>query len=1167
MNIIIKIAILFCFFYLFLSPILTSTIALGEEVKLSCYDVRSEEAEKYPHVIYCGQSLKDDGPGDNYVSFVYVSGATGWNFNLKSKGVLDGERPIKSDSYTIESFYTSEDGKPVASFESGITDQILVNHDGSFLIRGPKDNLKLEAEGSQADYVKTVPVEDCIQLVYSQLVMDAYQKGKFAENLSISIRGFERMLTSLPNSMINSLRPNMFSDPNIYTDLMQLGGQDVEGMRMALASGHELVDTVFIPTEPVGTGETGFTVPDEGWRVIDSLVQRALDEGLDLVPIHNHPETYIKISISIREGFTYDGASIPSINVDPNDPLHGDWIFFAVLRRHIQEKSAQLSGNSRFITIKYEGILNRPTEDSTPTFNVYEFGENPDPSKLVLQKGAQDQFGNPVYRPSSILSAGYWKRLWTKIDGERRSYFYVTPPQPELYDLALPYEMDFYNNEISTLGADLAQIIKDVAIDHKKNFDDVSNELNDLLKWVTKFRTYLDDSGLSESTRLTWQQALNKIQTAIETGIRERLNLDNNDFKKASLDMASYITGAHSGQTRATQDLFRNIEETLHANGIDPPEDFVRDAEKYASESSNNAVDMGRLFNSNTHDQRAGQVLDNYVQVPQELTDPLGTAMGKVAAIIGFIPGFLIVFGPGLASWAANHNDYAMYELGISMINYGLQISITVAITYSLLFVSQALQVGLTMAWGILSPFLAITVEFFIVGAIIGAIAVILLFIFFQPPHYPCETDSPWYTGGWTGVEKNITRSGDTLHYIYYGVRYCYPTSDYMAILFYSNTPNPYSEYPDREYYPVDSNKYPDITFYCETLDGRCLDCSVNVKNPIAGKQVYLGASLYQLKEGLQPPPDFLLPKPLFICPGGDSKVPGTSFGIDESEIKCALCNDTYHAEVKGCYPYDSFNTNNLGICAPLSTSETSCTSNSLCYWNDGKCESSCGASPECDEIFPNTSWSDGDNIKKTCNSICQYSKEFCKTGTEDTDYLIDYTVKGTCTQYLGYSNGECKVAPYVIANTPNTDHCACVPKCSYEQYKNGEDCSLSLAGICYGYGLDNCKNDQRCTPGLFEYFVDGSVCSFSWKNCTEIDSGYTCVDGRCDICKGDLNGDKVVSLSDLVIFAQAYGSKPGDPKWNPNADIAGSKLGGPDGQVRLSDLVIIAQHYGFHCW
>jgi len=57
----------------------------------------------------------------------------------------------------------------------------------------------------------------------------------------------------------------------------------------------------------------------------------------------------------------------------------------------------------------------------------------------------------------------------------------------------------------------------------------------------------------------------------------------------------------------------------------------------------------------------------------------------------------------------------------------------------------------------------------------------------------------------------------------------------------------------------------------------------------------------------------------------------------------------------------------------------------------------------------------------------------------------------------------------------------------------------------------------------------------------------------------GDINGDFKVNLSDLVILALAYGSKTGDAKWNPNADLDN------DGVIGLADLGMIAKHYGQH--
>jgi len=61
----------------------------------------------------------------------------------------------------------------------------------------------------------------------------------------------------------------------------------------------------------------------------------------------------------------------------------------------------------------------------------------------------------------------------------------------------------------------------------------------------------------------------------------------------------------------------------------------------------------------------------------------------------------------------------------------------------------------------------------------------------------------------------------------------------------------------------------------------------------------------------------------------------------------------------------------------------------------------------------------------------------------------------------------------------------------------------------------------------------------------------------------GDINQDGRVSLADLVLLANAYGTTPsntpgtGHHQWNPNADISG------DGNVGLGDLVILAKYYG----
>jgi uncharacterized protein (DUF2141 family) len=55
----------------------------------------------------------------------------------------------------------------------------------------------------------------------------------------------------------------------------------------------------------------------------------------------------------------------------------------------------------------------------------------------------------------------------------------------------------------------------------------------------------------------------------------------------------------------------------------------------------------------------------------------------------------------------------------------------------------------------------------------------------------------------------------------------------------------------------------------------------------------------------------------------------------------------------------------------------------------------------------------------------------------------------------------------------------------------------------------------------------------------------------------GDVNGDGVVDIFDLVLVALGYGSSQGEPGYNPNADVNG------DGIIDIFDLVLVAKHYG----
>lgn len=67
------------------------------------------------------------------------------------------------------------------------------------------------------------------------------------------------------------------------------------------------------------------------------------------------------------------------------------------------------------------------------------------------------------------------------------------------------------------------------------------------------------------------------------------------------------------------------------------------------------------------------------------------------------------------------------------------------------------------------------------------------------------------------------------------------------------------------------------------------------------------------------------------------------------------------------------------------------------------------------------------------------------------------------------------------------------------------------------------------------------------------VEDGYFC---NAEF-QGDIDGDGLVALSDLVLLARAYGAEPDDPAWDWRCDLDG------DLKIGLSDLVLLARNYG----
>jgi hypothetical protein len=67
-------------------------------------------------------------------------------------------------------------------------------------------------------------------------------------------------------------------------------------------------------------------------------------------------------------------------------------------------------------------------------------------------------------------------------------------------------------------------------------------------------------------------------------------------------------------------------------------------------------------------------------------------------------------------------------------------------------------------------------------------------------------------------------------------------------------------------------------------------------------------------------------------------------------------------------------------------------------------------------------------------------------------------------------------------------------------------------------------------------------------------------IDGYYEIVPtviGDINYDGIVDIFDAIAFANCFGTRPGHPRWCPQADLNG------DGIVDIFDAIIMANHFG----
>lgn len=127
------------------------------------------------------------------------------------------------------------------------------------------------------------------------------------------------------------------------------------------------------------------------------------------------------------------------------------------------------------------------------------------------------------------------------------------------------------------------------------------------------------------------------------------------------------------------------------------------------------------------------------------------------------------------------------------------------------------------------------------------------------------------------------------------------------------------------------------------------------------------------------------------------------------------------------------------------------------------------------------------------------------------------------------------------------------------------EECRIDLdvSGASGTNGFCNITIPKELLTGTLVVLVNGNPVAYTKiENETHITLIFTFHNSRSIIqiietVFGDLNGDRIVDIFDVVRVCIAYGSQPGDPNWDPVADIIQNNL------IDIFDAVAVCVNYG----
>jgi len=1182
MRKIINVVSFLIFVYLFTSPLFTSSIVFGQELITSCKAVQVEEADKWPNVVYCSQPLTED-VGDNtvYNYFVYVNKPknsdvwTDHDFYLDSDGVING------DSFSIEllnpEYIDPVTGEsvdyPVAEWSTD-KQRLKIMRSGSFIIYGFSSP---DIEFTPSDnYIRINGVEDCSKLLFTATIMNQYEANEYDESLSIS---------STPTALTSGISDIIYSQiilnkgleiPNwVKNQVLSVVQGDWFEHSWAMVRDQDNIILEFIELPGIHEQDS-FSATIDTFNFLTTLKSQYPNTRITL--FHNHRGLGTDITRFESENIPRYLLATPSFAIE-NGEVKGDYATF------FDEQVQSAIGD---VVTPEVGIIGHfIDEPDVLYFETWKMNWKPNEFP-ILERSYKIQ---GYWDPRAKIKYGLIERTHPSSTNEYHFEVASTPIDPDVFDLVSYDEVVFLEDQTRNLNWNVGRVFTDAyhgyisEVQAREHFNYFYDD------WLTALYNQVDASSLPFETRTEFYSILDSMGSKIT-------NIQDYGFKKDNLDLVKTLKNLNYdieiGLTKTNAKSFKRGIELLtrleQDYGYKPSEGALEELIQQRAKHLSDIQTQKSEYLHSKYLERAGDFLKRYYTYPDELYIPMEIGEPTILSIFaGFIPGFLIGFGGGLALWGEHYQDYYTAEMGMAILNQGLSVGLyvleAVVGTLVLSYIIGGLATA-TLFFSYLLSFMFWTLVFCVVGIIVGLItALVYVFFFTFPEHFPCEKDEPWYDDDHIRVEKNIVHLGDTLHYIYYGVRYCYPPDLYTAVPFYADRQDPFEQTINL---PIGEGAYGGggwTDIYCHTLDGRCFYCNVTVTEPEPGQWYFDAISWDTSTSGVWAFPDYIGSEPLLVCP--------TDAGLDESENKCVICDTTTHTEIRSCGDVGGECKDrqvcNLATGKNCIVGQYDCPDYYCCCVPDGavipgKCEQGCGADPACDEIIPETN-----NCDANCNYVttsttttippetgcCEWwvpPPSNCMMNTQFQCQIIGEDVGGsnwygssygcindncepsgtTTTTSTTIPIGGCTGTNLVSCFAPTTLECnALGPCCTWHSVEHCKKRS------CSGMSQATCEACAGCT------WVSTTSSTIPTSTITTTTTSTTSASTTTTIpseCPGDITGDEIVDIFDALILSGAFGSSPGNSNWNSNADIIKDEV------IDIFDALMLSSVFGKAC-